>query len=443
MSRGNSVLHAIRPSTCCTSFKNQSTDLHPSVLSPPRTLQVALLTGGGDRPYALGLATALLSKGVGLDFIGSDNLDSPELRARPGLQFLNLRGSQRSDVSLFTKVSRILTYYARLLRYTAVATPNIFHILWDNKFRFFDRTLLMLYYKLLGKRVVVTAHNVNAGKRDSNDSLLNRLTLRAYYHLADHIFVHTDSMKNELARDFRVGAELITVIPIGINNCVPETALTPAQAKRRLGIKHNEKTILFFGYIVPYKGLDFLIEAFHNVVAKNGDYRLIIAGNPKPGTEKYWDDLQRMIRRHSLQQRIIDRIEFIPDADTELYFKAADVLTLPYTYIYQSGILFLAYRFGLPVIATDVGTLKDDIVVGRTGFLCRPRDPADLARAIEIYFTSDLFKNLATRRQEIRHYANSRHSWEVVADATRSVYANLLADCSDAERFSPATRSRS
>ncbi len=436
------MLHAIRPSASFTSINTESSDLHPSVLSPPVTIQAALLTGGGDRPYALGLATALLSKGVGLDFIGSDNLDSPELRAQPDLQFLNLRGSQRRDVSLFTKVSRVLTYYARLLRYTAVATPNIFHILWDNKFPFFDRTLLMLYYKLLGKRIVVTAHNVNVGKRDSNDSLLNRLTLRAHYHLADHIFVHTDSMKNELARDFGVRVELITVIPIGVNNCVPETAVTPAQAKRRLGIKDNERTILFFGYIVPYKGLDFLIEAFRSVVAKNADYRLIIAGNPKPEAEKYWDDVRRMIRGHSLQQRLIERIEFIPDAETELYFKAADVLTLPYTYIYQSGILFLAYRFGLPVIATDVGALKDDIMVGRTGFLCRPRDPVDLARAIEIYFASDLFKNLDTRRQEIRDYANSRHSWEVVSDATRSVYANLLADSSNSGRFSPAARSR-
>ena len=61
--------------------------------------------------------------------------------------------------------------------------PKLFHILWNNKFQFFDRTLLMLYYRLLGKKIAFTAHNVNAGKRDSNDSWLNRLSLKIQYRL--------------------------------------------------------------------------------------------------------------------------------------------------------------------------------------------------------------------------------------------------------------------
>ena len=71
------------------------------------------------------------------------------------------------------------------------AQPKIFHILWNNKFEFFDRTLLMLYYKLLGKKIVFTAHNVNIRKRDGNDSWLNRFSLKIQYQLVDHIFVHT------------------------------------------------------------------------------------------------------------------------------------------------------------------------------------------------------------------------------------------------------------
>src|SRR5437870_8985762 len=109
------------------------------------------------------------------------------MHTTPGQIFLNLRGS-KGEVSCATKVLRVLTYYARLIRYAAIAEPRIFHILWNNKFQFFDRTVLITYYKMCGKRVVLTAHNVNAGKRDSNDSLLNRLTLRMQYLLADHIF---------------------------------------------------------------------------------------------------------------------------------------------------------------------------------------------------------------------------------------------------------------
>src|SRR5262249_54857847 len=63
-------------------------------------LEVSLLTGGGDRPYAFGLATELMSKRVALDIVGSDELDSPEFHGQPGVEFLNLRGDQSSSAGL-------------------------------------------------------------------------------------------------------------------------------------------------------------------------------------------------------------------------------------------------------------------------------------------------------------------------------------------------------
>src|SRR5436189_1917364 len=148
-----------------------------SVIRNP-ALSVALLTGGGDKPYALGMAAALTSVGVHVDFVGSDDLSVPELLANRRLNFLNFRGDQREDASTKAKVLRVLKYYARLIEYAAKAEPKLFHILWNNKFQLFDCTLLMLYYKLLSKRVVFTAHNVNADKRDQNDSWLNRISLK-------------------------------------------------------------------------------------------------------------------------------------------------------------------------------------------------------------------------------------------------------------------------
>src|SRR5438094_7393307 len=143
--------------------------------SPPLAaegIQVGLLTGGQDGHYAYGLAMALAGEGVYLDFIGSDELDSPELHASPRLRFLNLQGGHGTDESLARKMLRVLLYYTRLVWYAALAKPKIFHVLWNNKFELFDRTLLMLYYKLLGKKIAFTAHNINIGKRDSADTLL-------------------------------------------------------------------------------------------------------------------------------------------------------------------------------------------------------------------------------------------------------------------------------
>jgi D-inositol-3-phosphate glycosyltransferase len=386
---------------------------------------VTLLTGGGDKPYAFGLTTELLSKGAELDVIGSDELDFPEFQGKQRLNFINLRGDQRPDASILRKVFRLSMYYVKLFRYAATAKPRIFHLLWNNKFELFDRTLLMLYYKALGKKIVLTVHNVNARRRDSDDSALNRFTLRVQYRLSDHIFVHTEQMKRELIEEFGLREARISVIPFGINNAVPNTPLTPAEARQRLEIRNETKAILFFGNITPYKGLEYLTSAFKQILTRRDDCRLIIAGRPK-NCEEYWAAIREAIQKEVQSGRVLLRAEFIPDDETEVYFKAADVLVLPYRHIYQSGVLFLGYSFGLPALAADVGSLKDEIVEGKTGSVFRAEDPAELAKAIERYFASDLYTDLNRRRQEIREYAEEQHSWSVVGRATMSIYANLL-----------------
>lgn len=395
-----------------------------SVLSPP-AIRISLLTGGGDKPYALGMAAALTSVGIHVDFIGSDELKVPELLNDPLANFLNLRGDQRPEANRMVKALRVLSYYVRLIRYAATARPKLFHILWNNKFQLFDRTLLMLYYRLLGKKIVFTAHNVNAGRRDLNDSWLNRHSLKIQYTLSDHIFVHTNGMKRELVADFRIPDEKVSVIPFGINNTVPNTSLTAAEAKHRLGVNSNDKVMLFFGNIAPYKGLEYLVAAFSELLRKDCTYRLLIAGKLK-GPSSYWNEIERTVAGSCIGDRVIEKIESVPDEATELYFKAADVLVLPYTHVFQSGVLFLGYSFGLPAIVTDVGSLKEELIEGKTGFVCKPRDPLDLLRMIRKYFDSELFHNLETRRAEIKAYANERYSWGKVAAIVTRVYAGLL-----------------
>jgi D-inositol-3-phosphate glycosyltransferase len=389
-------------------------------------IEIGLLTGCQDRPYAFGLAMALVSKGVGVDVVGSDDIDSPELRVTPNLRFLNFRGNQHESTDLAEKLWKLAVYYARLMRYAARSKPRILHILWNNKIELFDRTVLMAYYKLCGKKVAFTAHNVNQARRDAKDSLLNRLTLRIQYRLCDHIFVHTKKMKEELCQDFGVAEKAVTVIRHPVNNAFPDTDLTPSAAKRKLGLQENEKAVLFFGRIRPYKGIEHLLAAFHLLAANRSNYRLIIAGEPKKGSEEYRNEIEQTVKTEFAPEQIILKLQFIPDEEMELYLKAADVLVLPYKEIFQSGVLFLAYSFGLPVVATDVGSFRQEIVEGRTGFLCQPGDPAELAKAIETYFASDLYKNLKVRRQELKDYAEANHSWNAVADLTRNAYAELL-----------------
>jgi glycosyltransferase involved in cell wall biosynthesis len=385
---------------------------------------VALLTGGGDRPYAIGLSSALIDEGIPIDFIGSDDLEHPILMSHSLVTFLNLRGDCDPRAPKWWKVWRILRYYLRLVRYAVLAKPRLFHVLWNNKFELFDRTLLLLFYRLLGKRLVLTVHNVNMSRRDGHDSALNRLTLRIQYHLADHLFVHTPKMQRELETDFGVPSTRVTVIPLGINNAVPVTSLSGEQARARLGLSAGERVILFFGSILPYKGVDFLVDAVATLNGQGMPCRLVIAGRPKGG-EQYWQTVEQQISRLGLDHLVVKAIQFVPDEETEVYFKAADVVALPYSHVFQSGVLVLGYSFGLPVIASDVGSLRDEIVEGRTGFVCAPSDPGALANSLAQFFSSDLYRSREATGAHIKRFAADRYSWHKVATATRQVYEDL------------------
>jgi glycosyltransferase involved in cell wall biosynthesis len=363
---------------------------------------------------------------VRVNYIGGDAFRDADIFKNNNVCFYNLRESQSSNATITEKMFRVLKYYIRLIRYAWQSDTVLFHIQWLNRFLFFDRTILNLYYKIIGKKLVFTAHNVNAGKRDGKDSFMNRLGLKFMYKIVDHIIVHTEKMRRQIVREFGVGESKVSVIPHGIVNVISRSDLTSTEAKRKLSLRENERAVLFFGVIAPYKGLEFLLLALSEMKKKRELCKLIIAGRIEKKSKRYWEFIQGIIKDHGLRECVVEKAETIADKDVEIYFKAADVLALPYKCVFQSGVLFLAFNFGLPVIATDVGSLGESIIDRKTGFLCRAGDPVDLADKISRYFRSELFLNLDRNRLRIMEYAKERYSWDDIARKTRSIYEGLL-----------------
>lgn len=387
--------------------------------------KIALFTGGIDKHYACGLWQALANLGVPVDVICTSEMSANENGEQQNLRFLAIYTSPKRGRGKLAKILAFCRVYVQLMLYAASTSAEVFHVLWNYKVPLFDRTLLLLYYKMLGKRVVFTAHNINAGERDGTDSFLNRFALRFQYRNVDQIFVHTELMKQQLVQIFGVREQNITIIPFGTYDMVPQTSLTPAEAKRRLGLKQTDKAVLFFGRIAPYKGVDLLVDTFLKIASEDAGYRLIIAGEPMKDAEAQWRAVQAEIKQSTAREQVIQHARFIADDEIEMFFKAADVLALPYSQIFQSGVLFMSYSFGLPVIGTDVGSFAKDIIEGETGFVCRPGDPGDFMRAIQTYFSSDLYKTLGERRDRIKEFIKARHSWERAGSKTADVYNQL------------------
>ncbi len=385
------------------------------------TKRVAVLTAGKDPHYALGLLQALAKQGVALDFVANDEMADAPAAHHPLVRFLNLRGDQSGQASFLKKALRLPRYYFKLLAYAATSKAPLFHILWFNKFEWFDNTCLIAFYRLLGKKLVYTAHNVNTKARDGRSGPLNRWSLRYLYNHVDQVFVHAEGMAKELTDQFGVDRGAITVLPFPVNDVTPRSSLSQAEARQRIGLPTGGRVVLFFGNLAPYKGVEYALEAVRILAESDPDLRLLIVGRVKEDPA-YLAKLERYLADELLSKRVLLRQRYVPEEEVGVYFRASDILVLPYRKIYQSGVIFLSYNQGLPVIATDVGALRESVVEGETGYVCRPEDAEDLAEKLKIYFASPLYHQLENRRTRIIDHVNRVHSWEQVASQVVQVY---------------------
>ena len=178
-----------------------------------------------------------------------------------------------------------------------------------------------------------------------------------------------------------------------------------SEACKKLNLDPSRKNLLFFGFIRDYKGLDLLIEAFNKL---DSSYNLIIAGESYGSFDKY----TQMINNSPLKENIHVFTDYIPDSKVPVFFGAADVCILPYKSATQSGITSIAYHFGVPIIATDVGGLKETITHESTGLIVSEPKSDLIADAIKSYFN----KQLQTSMKHDIIQLKERLSWSKFAE---------------------------
>jgi D-inositol-3-phosphate glycosyltransferase len=278
--------------------------------------------------------------------------------------------------------------------------------------------LYLKWLHLIGKHFVFTAHDVFPFDARSSD-----LTwLRRLYHEADRIIVHAESNLDTIVGKFEISPERVRVIPMGPYLDFAEEQKLPASlAKQRLGLEPNTPVVLFFGQIKKVKGLQYLIRAFRQVVDQYPSVQLIIAG---PEWKESFDGYATLIRELNLADRVLTRIEYVPDEEVGVYYSAADVVALPYTEAYQSAVLYMAYSFARPVIASTVGGLAEVVEDGVTGLLVPPADVNQLANALlALLQDTEMAKVMG---EQGRMLVETKFGWPEIARKTAAVYAQVL-----------------
>jgi starch synthase len=169
----------------------------------------------------------------------------------------------------------------------------------------------------------------------------------------------------------------------------------------------SRPTVLLFGRLEPYKGVDVLLSAMERVWAERPGVRLIIAGTG-PEASRVPDD-----PRIELRQR------YVLEAELDTLFGEATIAVLPYVEASHTGVGTYSLGRGVPTIVTDVGALGDIAVDSR--FLAPPRDADLLAQAILRHLDHD-----QELRQSVLRFARGRLSWDACAGQALDLYESLL-----------------
>jgi len=185
-------------------------------------------------------------------------------------------------------------------------------------------------------------------------------------------------------------------------------------AKKAFNIDKDKKVILFFGLIRKYKGLDILLEAMQGM---SDEYNLLIAGEVY-GSEEYYLEL---IKKYKLEKKTLFINKYLSDNEVAPLFSAADVCVLPYRTATQSGIVGIAYHFGVPVISTDVGGLKEMIEPFNTGIVLPEAVPTLLNNAILRFFN----ENLGTLFEENIYKFKEKYSWDSLGEEIIKLYKSI------------------
>ena len=202
--------------------------------------------------------------------------------------------------------------------------------------------LVLAYWRLRGRRVIWTVHNLShhEGERGRFDQALST----AVAHLAHVVISHSAAGRVEVADRFRVRPSKV-IVGLHGNYC-PVVDPTPVDPSGDAGAR-----ILFFGQIRPYKGVEGLLKAFEQL---QGEHRLRVAGQVRE------DELQQTLdRAASRDQRIELDLRFLPDEDLLEHLRWSSIVVLPFTRSFSSGSLLFALSAGRGVLLPDITYLRD------------------------------------------------------------------------------------
>ncbi|MGE5570044.1 MAG: glycosyltransferase family 4 protein [Rhodospirillales bacterium] len=367
--------------------------------------------------YTIALARGLIENGVDARIfsIGYD-LD-PECFRRAGLRndpgLLDLFSGRRIGAGFLRRAAKLAqgaVNLAALAVRLAFQRPDIIHV---QQLRLVQaglplETWFLEYARMLGCRLVYTVHNLLP--HDTREG--HRARYARLYRRMDALICHSSHARSRVTAEFDIDPTRVWVIPHG--------PLFEALAERRgSGGTGRECVVLWQGFVRPYKGLEFLLEAWKKLQPEPAA-RLVIAGSGEP---EYLERLRARVEALGIAGSVELRFRFLDLAEMGRLYSLADIAVYPYREITTSGALLTGIGNGKAIVATDLPAFRELLRDGENALLVPYGDTQALANALRRLIVDPALRaRLASRTLDL----NDRLSWRDISAETRACYEGLL-----------------
>ncbi|MCT1391450.1 glycosyltransferase [Peribacillus frigoritolerans] len=289
--------------------------------------------------------------------------------------------------------------------------PDVIHFQWL-PLPIIDK-LLVGYLKKRYK-VVFTMHDTKLYNGESS-SFIQTFGYSSSIKKFDKIIVHTENGRTQLINSNLCNSENIEVIPHGIFTYYNDNNQEDVQI-----INDDKISILLFGAIKKYKGIDIFINAVSKMSKEYRDkLKITIAGNGLEEARK----LKELAKKLKIYDLITWDIRFIPEEEVYNYFKKSSLVVMPYREIDQSGVLMTSLGFKVPVIASDIGGISETIVDGVHGRLIEPNSIEKLSETLV-----EIIENptkIIEFKKNIDELLLGKLSWQAISNKTIKIYEKI------------------
>lgn len=273
------------------------------------------------------------------------------------------------------------------------------------------RNKMLLY--LLRKKLVFTLHDPfpHSAKNNREFEFCRKLAFR----WIPKIILLNDAQTEKFCEVYKFPRNRLFQARLGKYDCINYLSEKSSSSQENLvGLPESlrgQKYILFFGLIAPYKGVEFLLQAFGKLQQKHPDIKLLIAGSGR----LYFDE--SLYRGNA---NVVLMNHYVPLAQLASLLKNALLTVCPYKDATQSGVVQTAFSMGTPIVASDVGNFAQAIENGKSGVIVPPCDADALAEAM-----ADLVEHpekLESFRKYIAGEWLERNGWEEVVTQYLNCY---------------------